>query len=141
MHSKIKGGIGVSKAVSYFLEREIPCFVEAYCDLSDVDLIIEAKGGLKTAQVRTTEEKSGCAKLSLRSITPGTRQSACKVKRLGRDIDLFILYIRNKDLLLFVDGKEIKNFNNSVTFRLETARNNQANGCRNYKAYTRPSFL
>ncbi len=142
MHSKTKGGIGVSKAISYFLNHEIPCFTETFCDLSQIDLIVENLDGvLKTIQVRTTEERKGCATLSLRSIMPGTKAQPCKTKRLRKDIDIFVLYVKNRDLLLFIDGEEVKCFESAINFRLKEARNNQIKGCRNYKKYLIPSFL
>jgi len=142
MHSKIKGGIGVSKVCSFFLNKEIPCFGELFCDMSDCDLIIETDIGLKTIQVRTTTSNNKeTADLRLRSVTPGTRKTPCVIKRCGENVDIFALYIDDMDKILFIDNKDIKKLGNTAVFRFTEPKNNQKKNCRMAKEYTTPSFM
>lgn len=142
MHSKIKGGIGVSKVCSFFLDKEISCFGELFCDMSDYDLIIETDIGLKTIQVRTTTSNNKeSADLRLRSITPGTRKSPCIIKRCGKNVDMFALYVKDMDRLLFIDNEDIKKLGNTAVFRFVLPKNNQIKNCRMAEDYATPSFL
>lgn len=141
MHSKTKGGLGVSKVCSYFLERDIPCFVEAFCDLSASDIIIETQQGLKRIQVRSTEKlQNGKASLSLRSITPGTRTQSCKTSRI-ENVDIFALYVVELDSIIFIDADEVKSVGTNVSFRFKDSKNNQKKGIRQAEPYFQPKFL
>lgn len=137
MHSKIKGGIGASKVVSFLIEREIPVFSELYCDNSEIDLIAHTSSGLKTIQVRTTDStKSGTrAVLSLRSITPGTRKTPCKLSRIY-NVDIFALYLMDRDMLIFIDSQEVSEYKSNVKFDLT----GKSNRLRKASDYLKPNF-
>lgn len=140
MHSKMKGGIGVAKVATYLLSHDVPCFVEFLCDNSEVDLIAETPQGLKTIQVRSAKTTKGSVRLSLLSITPGTRTSPCKVARIT-GTEVFALYVIDKDVVLFIDADEIEDRGANITFRFDAARNHQKQGIRWASDYLEPSFL
>lgn len=141
MHTKIKGGIGVLKVAGFFLEREIPCFSEIFCDISETDLIVECKGILKKIQVRcVTSDKGETASLSLTSTTPGTRKTACKIRRIS-NVDIFALFIIDLDRILFIDAIEVSGAKSYVTFRLLPTKNHQTKGIRFAADYSLPSFF
>ncbi len=140
MHSKMQGGFGVANIATYLMSRNIPCFAELFCDNSEIDLIAETPQGLKTIQVRSTKSINGAVRLSLRSITPGTRNTPCKISRIiGAEI--FALYVIDRDTILFIDANEIRDIATNVIFRFETPKNNQKRGVRWAKDYMQPSFL
>lgn len=119
MHTKTKGGLGVSKAISYFIANEIPVFVEALCDLSVFDLVVHHKGSLKTVQVKTTTSHNENAVLSLISTTPGTRKTPCKRNRIPQSVDYLVLYVEDKDQLLFISGKDTIDYKAEITFSFD----------------------
>lgn len=141
MHSKSKGGLGVAKVIEFMIKHEIPVFSEVLCDNSEFDLIVDTKAGLKTIQVRTSETTDGAVSLSLRSVTPGTRKSACKVKRFSDKIDVFSLYVKDKDVLLFIDGHRVSDLNNRVFFRFTEPKTRNSGIVRMAKDFMIPSFL
>lgn len=141
MHSKTKGGIGVAKVVEFLLKHEIAVFGELLCDNSEFDLIADTKNGLKTIQVRTQTSKDGAACLSLNKVTPGTRNTACKMTRFSDRVDIFVLYVIDRDCLVFIDGSETKGFSRSVYFRFTPPKRLNGGAVRNAADYALPSFI
>lgn len=138
MHSKIKGGLGTVKVVEYFLRREISVFTEVFCDNSEIDLIVQVSGNLLTIQVRCTNSENGCASLSLRRITPGTRKSTSKTKRFSAVIDIFALYVVDLDQLLFIKREEVERNKRSVSFRFKETKTRGKYSLRYAKDYLNP---
>jgi hypothetical protein len=140
LSTKGKGGLGVCKVIQFFIERSIPVFVEALCDCSEIDLIVQYNG-LRSIQVRCTTTTSDVAYLSLRKTTPGTRQTFCKTRRFSDLVDVFALYVRDRDLILWISREDATNRKRSVGFRFGPAKNGQRIGCRYADAYMLPPFM
>lgn len=139
MHTKTQGGLGVSKVLSFLISNSIPCFTEAFCDLSKSDIIAETKMGLKRIQVRSTRSKTNTVELSLRSITPGTRSKPCIVSRISQ-VDIFALYVIDKDIIIFIDSGEIKNKKARISFNINPNKK-RLSSTRSHLNYSKPSFL
>ena len=58
LHSKIKGGLGISAVCRDLISKGIPVFSEVFCDLSDIDIIAEYEGNLYKIQVKTFSSKN-----------------------------------------------------------------------------------
>jgi hypothetical protein len=121
LHSKIKGGLGISAVCRDLISKGIPVFSEIFCDLSDIDIIAEYEGNLYKIQVKTCSSKNGRAELVLRSCGPNGYN---KTYSAG-SIDIFALYIMDKDLILYVDAKLALQRKTIMSFRLENPKNSQ----------------
>ena len=142
MHSKTKGGIGVAKVAEYLLLHEIPVFGELFCDNSEIDLIADTAHGLKTIQIKTRNSINGSVTLPLVSVTPGTRKTPCRTRRASNKVDIFALYVRNENKLMFVDANDLSECKRSLCFRT-TQVSGKFNGfpIRFVDDYSTPSFL
>lgn len=130
MHSKKKGTIGEAKITAFFLEKEYNVFKE-FGDLSRIDLIVEKQGKLKTIQVKTITSKNNVVYLSNKKDGPNYSYSY-----EPENVDIFAVYIFDKDLIFFVSSKELCAFKKSMSFRLEKPKNNQTKKIRYVKDYT-----
>jgi hypothetical protein len=130
MHSKNKGAIGEAKITTFFLEKGYNVFKE-FGDLSRIDLIIEKQGKLKTIQVKTITSKRNVVELYSKKDGPNYSYSY-----EPEDVDIFAVYILDKDLIFFVASKELCSFKACMNFRLEKPKNNQTKKIRYVKDYT-----
>ena len=142
MHSKVVGALGVVKTTEFFVRLGIPVFGELFADNSEVDLIVIANGACHKLQVKTASStSSGCggksALLTLRRVTPGTRKKPCEVRRYSDVVDVYALYVYDKDVLLFIDAADVKKHSTSVRFSFEGGRRNS----RIAEDYLSPDFL
>lgn len=107
LNTKIKGGLGVCKVVEHFLRLGIPVFTELFCDNSEVDLIVIVDGKTHKIQVRSASSKNHKVELRLQRTTPGTRNTACKITGFSDSVDMFALYVEDKDTILFIHKQDI----------------------------------
>ncbi len=137
LHSKIKGGLGISAVCRNLISKGIPVFSEVFCDLSDIDIIAAYEGNLYKIQVKTCSSKNGRAELVLRSCGPNGYNKTYSAS----SIDIFALYVMDKDLILYVDAKLALQRKTIMSFRLENPKNSQKTGINWYKDFVFPSFL
>lgn len=135
LNTKTKGGFGVCKVSERFMRLGVPVFAELFCDSSEVDLIVIVSEKTYKIQVRTTSSKDNKAELRLQRTTPGTRNTACKVRGFSDVIDLFALYVEDKDVILFINKADI-NQRRGITFDFS-----EGSKSRNAKDYMVPKFM
>lgn len=129
MHSKMKGNIGeiaVAKTLSllgYAVFKELG-------DLSKVDLITLVNNRPIKIQVKSSKLTNGAAHLSRRKCGPGY-----KFKYQKDQVDIFALYIPEKDIVIFVDQFELLAFEAEMVIRIEKSKNNQIKHTRTIDKY------
>lgn len=100
------------------LEQGYPVFFE-FGDLSKADLIVlDAKQRPWKVQVKTMTETNGSIELSLWKSGPGY-----KFKYTAADVDIFAVYVRNRNVVLYVPSSLALKNNRSMTFRFTTPKN------------------
>jgi len=117
-NTKLIGNIGEAKALSKFVELEIPVLLP-FGDNERYDMVIDLKGKFYRIQVKTTEKiTSGCIKFSAyQSYKSYTRYYT------NDEIDYFILYCIPLDKLYMMAIKDITA--NDILLRIEPVKNNQ----------------
>ena len=99
MNSKRLGNIGEAKAISKFIEMQIPVYIP-FGDVEKSDLIADFNGKLNRIQVKTCEKfKNNSFTVSLRSSTI-RHQKNYNHKYDKSEIDYFVVYNINSDTLL-----------------------------------------
>jgi len=140
--TKFKGGTGEAAVTRFFMERGFPVFGELFCDVSTVDLVIDTPDGFKGIQVKTTTSKDGYAQMSLQHVHPGSKARLPKNYRISsKSVDLFALYVEDRDTILFIDASELDDMRSKVRFRFEPPANNQCVKIRLAQDYLTPSFI
>jgi hypothetical protein len=129
--------LGISAVCRDLISKGIPVFSEIFCDLSDIDLIAEYEGNLHKMQVKTCSSKNGRAELVLRSCGPNGYNKTYSASL----IDIFALYVMDKDLILYVDSHLALQRKTMMSFRFETPKNSQRTSIHWYKDFLLPSFL
>lgn len=113
----MRGEFAVSK---YLADNNYPVFKELG-DLSKIDLITEVDGKLIKIQVKAYTSKDNKVEVYSRKSGPGY-----KFKYTTEMVDVFAIYVLDKDILFFVSSKEICTNDVSTNFRLvETESKNQ----------------
>ena len=130
MHSKVKGSLGELKTMAHILGLGYPVFFE-YGDSSKVDLITIVDSKVVTIQVKAFKSSSGKVSITNRSSGPGYRYVY-----KDTDVDVFAVYVPDKDILLFINSKVLcSSENSSVTIRLEDSKNGQLKKVRKKEDY------
>lgn len=131
--NKLKGCIGEIAVVKDLLQQGLPVFQEVG-DLSRVDVITVVNNKPLTIQVKTTKSTNEIAQLWVRKANPNPKLN---YTYSTKDIDLFALYVMDKDMVLYINSKEaLKNNKNSLHFRFKSTKNNQSTNVRYAKDYT-----
>jgi len=126
-NSKSVGNFGEIKTISKFIELGIPVYV-AFGDNERCDLIAEFNGKLQKIQVKTAnEETNGSIICPCRSSKNRTTNRF--YDKYVNDVDYFVFYNQNRDLLALVSMEEIGNAA-MISLRFEPTKNNQKNGVR-----------
>jgi len=135
MHSKAKGTIGEAKAIQHFLQNGFRVFTE-FGDLSRIDLIVEKNNQLLKIQVKSYTSKDN--KVVLYSKKAGPNYNFHYTEG---DVDIFAVYILDKDELFYVSAKELCAMKSGLTFRLAEPKNGQKKMIRYPKDYTLERIL
>ena len=124
MHSKAKGNIGEIAVVKDLMLKGYAVFYELG-DLSKIDLIALKNNITHKIQVKTTwETKNGTISADLRSSGPGY-----KYFYTDRDIDIIACYAADRDIICYVNVKEIIDKGSTrLVVRLDKPKNNQTKG-------------
>ncbi len=96
----------------------------------DVDLIAYKNGKFTRIQVKTRTSKNGAVNFPRYS---GGREIKRQVQ--GDEFDVMAMYVRDRNLVLFMPVAELVQKAQGVVVRVEAARNNQSG--RWYESYTR----
>lgn len=119
-HPKMKGNLGEAKVAAELIGRGYPVFME-FGDLSRVDMIVEAKPGwMVRVQVKCYRSKRGVVVVDRRKSGPGY-QFDYQIE----DVDLFVVYVYDRDALLYIPASVICSARRQTTFRLDPPRNGQ----------------
>lgn len=117
MNTKQIGNIGEAKTLLKFVENCIPIYT-SFGDNERSDFIIDWNGQLKRIQCKTSEKVvKGIINFSLVSSTVH-RKNGVKHKYTKEEIDFFVLYNMESDLLLFLPIEKLLG-KTSVSFALE----------------------
>lgn len=99
-------------------------------DISRIDLILEANK-LYRIQVKSVYTVNGVAPLYLRKSGPNYSY----VYTL-EDIDIFAVYVMDRDMCLYISAEEALDNGKKVNFRIDPTKNNQEYFVRWAKDYT-----
>lgn len=108
MNSKRLGNIGEAKAISKFVEMQIPVYIP-FGDVEKSDLIADFNGKLNRIQVKT------CEKFKNNSFTVGLRSSTIRhqknyIHKYNKsEIDYFVVYNISSDTLLMFPIEKFEN--------------------------------
>ena len=117
MTTKQLGNIGEARALSKFVELQIPVY-QAFGDNEKSDLIADFNGKLQRIQVKTSEKcEDGKITFSLVSSTVH-RKNGIKHKYTKEEVDYFALYNLATNILLLVPIELVLG-RITVSFRIE----------------------
>ena len=108
MNSKRLGNIGEAKAISKFVEMQIPVYIP-FGDVEKSDLVADFNGKLNRIQVKT------CEKFKNNSFTVGLRSSTIRHQKNyshkynKSEIDYFVVYNISSDTLLMFPIEKFEN--------------------------------
>lgn len=130
MHSKQKGMIGETKVAAYLMERGYRVFTEMG-DLSRIDLIAEKDQKLIRFQVKAYTTYRG--KVEVKNSKSGPNYS---FDYDGNDVDVFAVYVNDKDTIFFVNAKQLCEQKSGMCFRETLPDNGQKKNVRLFDDYT-----
>lgn len=122
-HSKQKGNLGFSATIKEIHKLGMNVFVELG-DYSKTDLIVEVGSTLVKIQVKYAAEKDDTATLPLRKCGP----NGYKYKYTKDDVDLFSVYLPQRDKVIFIPSSVACQNANSFMIRFVKSENNQTQG-------------
>lgn len=111
MNKKGFGAMGEAAVTKYFLERNYNVFKE-FGDNSRIDLIAEKDGKLVRVQVKTTQSEKGVVKIDLQKSGP----NGYKYQYTASDIDVFAIYVSDRDVTLFLPVSSSSQRNHNIRF-------------------------
>tara|TARA_Y100000310_G_scaffold318914_1_gene373540 strand:- start:291 stop:698 length:408 start_codon:yes stop_codon:yes gene_type:complete len=121
MHSKQLGNIGEVSVAKQLMKMGYAVFTELG-DLSKIDLIAVKDSQTLRIQVKYCKEQNGTAVLYLYKSGPNYR-----VKYTKDQIDLFALYVPERDIVLFISSEILDEVNNTFTIRIEQPKKKVGN--------------
>jgi len=119
MHSKEKGNLGELVAMKHLLSCGYPVFTE-FGDNSKVDLIALVDNEPVKIQVKTRTSESGKVQIDSRKSGPNY-----KFRYSLDHVDVFAIYVIDRDVLFFVNAKELLSNRTWTTYRLDPTKNGQ----------------
>ena len=134
MNTKHIGNIGEAKTLSKFVEMMIPIYV-SFGDNEKADFVIDWNDSLRKVQVKTSEKIiDGIIKFDL---TSSVRIEGKNVvhKYNSKEIDFFVLYNMEADLLLILPIKEFED-RRAISFALDYKPSRNQYIAYNWKDYT-----
>lgn len=100
-NTKRIGNVGEAKALAEFVARQVPVYLP-FGENERCDLVAEFGGKLNKIQVKTSEKvKDGTITWNIKSVT-GTKGNYSTHKYTKQEIDYFVLYNVETNLLLLV---------------------------------------
>jgi hypothetical protein len=135
LHSKAKGTIGEVKVAADLLSRGFHVFTEIG-DLSKIDLIAERDRKLYRFQVKAYHSKDGVVVLSSKKSGPNY-----SFHYESDQIDIFAVYVLDKDIIFYVSSKEVCEYSSSMNIRLEPPKNGQKKNINLAENYTLERIL
>lgn len=130
LHTKQKGSIGELAIAKYLMTKGYSVFTELG-DLSRTDLIALINGSCIKIQVKALMSKNGMVVLSSRKSGPNYSFSYEE-----KDIDIFAVYVLDKDMIFFISSKELLTNKTCMSFRIDLPKNNQQENIRFLSDYT-----
>lgn len=133
MTTKQLGNIGEAKALAKLVSMNIPVYV-SFGDNEKADLVADFNGKLNKLQVKTSEKlEDGKFTTSLKSST--IRNQVNYVHKYdSSEIDYFIVYNLESDILLMLPIEEFEH-RNAVTFRVPYVETHNQHKSLNYEDY------
>lgn len=122
LHRKQLGSIGVLRVAAHLMSQGYSVFTERG-DLSRVDLIVLVENQPIKVQVKTRNLKDGKIVIDSRKSGPGYMY-----RYQPEDIDIFAVYIPEKDLVLFLEAGRVLQAKSTTVIRVERSKNNQVEG-------------
>ena len=119
LHSKQKGTIGEISVIKSLLKKGYSVFTEVG-DLSRVDLIAIVENVPIKIQVKSTSVDNGAVEIYTRKSGPGY-----SYRYTEQDVDIFAIYIENKDIVLYIAAKELLKNERSLKLRFDAPKNGQ----------------
>ena len=102
-----------------------PVFVE-FGDLSRIDMLVEVKPSRTVRlQIKCLRSRAGAVVVDGQKTGPSYR-----FRYRVQDVDLFVVYVYDRDVLLYIPSSVICGERRRTTFRLDPARNGQEDGVR-----------
>lgn len=122
-HTKEKGDLGVLKA-QVDLHQQGFIILNPVTEHAPFDLVIYKKGIFRSVQVKYKSlDKTGSLTVSFR--TCWTDKNGTHMRAIDKDeVDLYCVYCPDTDECYYFDPKQ---FNKTVTLRVNTPKNNQLN--------------
>jgi hypothetical protein len=129
LHPKLKGNLGEAVVAADLIRRGYAVFTERG-DLSRVDLLAQTDSArFIRIQVKCYRATNGSVVVKSEKRGPGYR-----FRYRVEDVDLFAIYVYDRDVLLYVPSREICG-RHQTTFRLDAPRNGQKVSIRRAEAY------
>ncbi len=122
LHTKQLGAIGVLRVATHLMSQGFSVFAELG-DLSRVDLIALVDCQPIKIEVKTRNLSSGKVTVDSRKSGPGYRY-----RYRANDVDVFAIYIPQRDLVLFLNVHQILSAKSTTVIRMEKSKNNQSKG-------------
>jgi len=119
LHSKQLGAIGVLRVAAHLMSLGFGVFAEMG-DLSRVDLIVLVENRPIKIQVKTRNLKEGKISVDSRKSGPGYRY-----RYKPEDVDVFAIYIPQKDAILFLNVNQILKAKGTTVIRVDKPKNHQ----------------
>ena len=122
LHSKEKGALGEAEIICDLISQGFPAFKE-FGDNSKVDLIALINNVPIKIQVKSYHSgKNGAVGIGPKKSGPGYRFTYTRGQ-----IDVFAVYVYDRDLILYVSAKKIIE-SGGLSIRLDATKNNQQKG-------------
>ncbi|MET0015449.1 MAG: group I intron-associated PD-(D/E)XK endonuclease [Sedimenticola sp.] len=121
-HTKEKGDLGVLKAQLDLFEQGF-IILNPVTEHAPFDLVAYRESGFKRVQVKYKSlDKTGAITVHFRS--SWADKNGTHMRQIDKDeIDLYCIYCPDTDECYYLDPKD---YNRSVTLRVETPKNNQS---------------
>lgn len=120
MHSKQKGALGESKVLADLLKRNIAVFPE-FGDLSVIDFFVYTSNReIGRIQVKYASIQNNTIQVKTTKSGPGYTSRYSDI-----DVDVFAIYVPQKDIILYINSLELLSYRKSMTFRFKPTLNNQ----------------
>lgn len=129
LHSKQLGSMGVLRVAAHLMSQGYSVFTELG-DLSRVDLIVLVVNQPVKVQVKTRNLKDGKVVIDSRKSGPGYLY-----RYRPEDVDIFAVYIPERDLVLFLDVNEVLQAKSTTVIRVDRSKNNQMEGINWFEDY------
>lgn len=130
-HTSTKGAMGEHAVIVALLEQGYEVFKDV-TGASEVDLIAYKAGQFKRVQVKTRLSKCGSVRFPRFT---GGREIQRQVQ--GHEFDVMAMYVRDRQICLFMNVEELIQNKTGVSVRLDVAENGAQANIRWYDTYTR----